>query len=143
MNKKGFTLTEVLAVIALIGILMILIMPRLTDIFSSSVDSTMKVQENEMKDAGLLYLEDFCKNRIGNNVCPGSITRNTETNKYSGYVTLKTLENEKYIENVSIRGVDCTGCIIYEENKANPYLSCGNKYTTETNVDFKSICKIN
>lgn len=143
VNKKGFTLTEVLAVIALIGILLIFIMPRLTDIFSNSVGSTMKIQENEIKDAGLLYLEDFCKNRINNNICPGTITRNKETNKYSGYVLLETLENEKYIEDVSLRSEDCKGCVIYEENKANSYLVCGNKYETETTVDFKSICKIN
>ncbi len=141
-RKNGFTLVEVLAVIALIGVLMVLIMPRLSDLFLGSVDRTMKVQENEIKDAGLMYLEDYCKNRIGNNVCSGTITRNNETNKYSGYVSLETLENG-YIDDVSLQGVDCTGCVIYEENKASAYLMCGSKYETKSDVDYKSICKIN
>ena len=68
VNKKGFTLTEVLAVIALIGALLLFVMPNLIEIFSNSVKSTMKVQENEIEDTAIIYLEDFCRNKLGNNI---------------------------------------------------------------------------
>jgi len=92
VNKKGFTLTEILVVIALIGVLLLFVMPNLVKIFSNSVKSTMKVQEKEIEDAGHLYLDDYCKNKIGNNTCPGTIKRGTN-NKYSGYIKLETLVN--------------------------------------------------
>lgn len=143
MNKKGFTLVEILAVIALIGILLLFVMPNLVDIFSNSVKSTMKVQESEIEDAALIYLEDYCKNKIGNNVCPSTIKRN-DNKKYSGYVTLQTLINADYIDDISLQGNDCNGCVIYTDNKAEAYLTCdGNAYTTKTNVNFKNICNLN
>lgn len=141
-NKKGFTLMEVLAVIALIGVLLLFVTPNLVKIFSNSVNSTMKVQEQEIEDAALLYLEDFCRNKLPNHTCPSSIRRNDDKT-YSGYITLDTLEIEDYIDEVSLQSVDCGGCIIYTNNKPEAYLTCQNKYTTKTDVDFKSICKIN
>lgn len=141
VNKRGFTLTEILAVIALIGVLLLFIMPNLTKIFSGSVKNAMKVQESELKEAGLLYLEDYCKNRLGNNICPGTISR--ENNKYSGYVTLSTLSGIEYIDEISVQGNDCSGCVIFTENNAKAYLTCGDMYETNTDVNFKSICNIN
>lgn len=141
-NKKGFTLTEILAVIALIGALLLFVMPNLIEIFSNSVNSTMKVQENEIEDTAIIYLEDFCRNRLGNNICPGTIKKNSDRT-YSGYIKLETLVNEDYIEDVSLQGESCTGCVIYKENKPEAYLKCGEKYETESSENWKSTCGIN
>lgn len=142
VNNKGFTLTEILTVIALIGVLLLFVMPNLTKIFGNSVKKTMQVQEKELNEAGLLYLEDYCKNKLGNNICPGTIKRETN-NKYSGYVTLDTLIGKEYIDEVKVQGNTCKGCVIFTENKANAYLSCSDMYETSTDVDYKSICNIN
>ncbi len=140
VNKKGFTLTEVLVVIALIGILLLLIMPNLTNFFKGGINNTMKIQENELKEAGLLYLEDFCKNPLNNNICPASIHRENNLT-YSGYITLSTLVNNDYIENITLRGANCNGCVIYENNKANAYITCENgEYETKSSVDYKTTC---
>lgn len=142
VNKKGFTLTEILVVIALIGVLLLFVMPNLVKIFSNSVKSTMKVQEKEIEDAALIYLDDYCKNKIGNNICPGTLKRG-ENKKYSGYINLQTLVNNDYIEEVSLQGDVCTGCVIITDNKAKAYITCSDQYETDTNVDFKSTCKLN
>ena len=77
MNKKGFTLVEILVVIVIIGGIAMLIVPRISDVFGKSTTKAMKVQENEINASALIYLEDFCKNPIGSNTCPGTISRNT------------------------------------------------------------------
>lgn len=142
MNKKGFTLTEILTVIALIGVLLLFVMPNLVKIFSGSVKNTMRAQENELNEAGLLYLEDYCKNRLGNNICPATIKRDSN-NKYNGYVTLNTLVGIDYIDEISVQGEDCNGCVIFTENKGKAYLTCGQMYESKSDVDYKSICNIN
>lgn len=142
VNKRGFTLTEILVVIALIGVLLMFIMPNLVKIFSNSVKSTMKVQEGEVKDAGVLYLEDYCKNPISDKTCPNTIKRNSD-NTYSGYVNLQSLVNDDYIEEVSLEGESCTGCVIYTSNKAKAYLVCGEDYFTESSTNYKTICNLN
>ena len=142
VNKKGFTLIEVLAVIALVGILILFVMPNLTKIFSGSIKKTMKLQENELKDAGLMYLEDFCKNKLENKTCPSTIKIN-ETNKYSGYVNLNTLIKEDYIEEIDIQGSKCSGCVIFTNNKAQAYLTCEDVYETDSSVNYKNECGLN
>lgn len=142
VNKRGFTLTEILVVIALIGVLLMFIMPNLIKIFSNSVKSTMKIQESEMKDAGVLYLEDYCKNPILDNSCPSTIKRNSDKT-YSGYISLQRLVSDDYIEEISLEGENCTGCVIYTSNKAKAYLVCGEDYSTESSTNYKTICNLN
>lgn len=142
VNKRGFTLTEILVVIALIGVLLMFIMPNLIKIFSNSVNSTMKVQESEMKDAGVLYLEDYCKNPILDNTCPSTIKRNSDKT-YSGYISLERLVIDDYIDDVSLEGESCTGCVIYTKNKAEAFLICGEDYSTKSSTNYKTICNIN
>ena len=136
MNRKGFTLIELLAVIALIGIIALLITPNLVNIFKSSTNKAMQVQESEMSEAGLLYLEDYCKNPMGSNRCPGTIHRESDYT-YSGHVSLSLLENLKYIEEVQLNDVSCTGCVVFDHNKAKAYLKCGDSYVSD-NID--SVC---
>lgn len=127
VNKKGFTLVEVLAVIVLIGALMLIVVPNITGIFQGSIQKTMEIQENEVADAALAYLEDFCKNPIGNNRC--SLTRNADYT-YSGNLSLSTLITNEYIEIVKAQDAVCTGYVTITNNKAKAYLSCGDVYTT-------------
>lgn len=130
MNKKGFTLTELLAVIVLIGVVSLLITPNLIKLFKDNTSNTMKVQESEINDAALLYLEDYCKNPLGTNKCPNTITRNADYT-YSGSVSLETLVINKYIDTIKLKSTICTGCIKFNNNKAVSYIKCGEEYTTD------------
>ncbi len=130
MNKKGFTLVEILVVIVIIGAVAMLIVPRLSDVFGKSTTKAMKVQENEITASALIYLEDFCKNPLGSNICPGTISRN-ENNTYDGYIYLSTLVNNDYIDKVTYQGQECNACIKFTNNEAKTYLSCPEVYTTD------------
>lgn len=130
MNKKGFTLVEILVVIVIIGAVAMLIVPRISDVFGKSTTKAMKVQENEINASALVYLEDFCKNPIGTNTCPGTISRN-ENNTYDGYIYLSTLVNNDYIDKVTYQGQECNACIKFTNNEAKTYLSCPEVYTTD------------
>lgn len=127
VNKNGFTLVEVLAVIVLIGALMLIVVPNVTSIFEGSVNKAMQVQENEIEDAALAYLEDYCKNPIGRNRC--TLTRNTDYT-YSGSINLSTLISNEYIDTVKARDALCIGYVTITNNKARAYITCGDVYTT-------------
>ena len=122
INKNGFTLVEIAIVVAIIGLLAIIVMPKIADIFGDSVTKAMKVQENEIRDAALLYLEDYCKNPIGDNKC--RLAKNSNMT-FSGEVSLSTLVNNDYIEPVTLQGTTCNGCVIFANNVPTVYLSCG------------------
>ena len=134
MNKKGFTLVEIISVIALIAVVMIIIAPNLIKTLGDSTSKAMKIQEKEVAEAGLLYLEDHCKNPIDGKKCLGfsgsTITKNSDYT-YSGVITLNMLIYEKYIEPVELSGEECYGCVVFESNKAKAYFVCGEKYTSE------------
>ena len=140
MNKKGFTLVEIIAVIALIAVVMIIIAPNLIKTLGDSTSKAMKIQEKEISEAALLFLEDHCKNPIEGKKCIGAYNYPFERESdytYTGSVTLEMLINEKYIEPIELSGQSCTGCIIFEHNKATPYLSCPDKYSTDGYEDLQ------
>ena len=128
VNKKGFTLVELLAVIALLSLILLLVVPNLTSLFNDSASKTLKIQEKEMANAGLLYLEDYCKNPIGTKIC----TLSKSNDLFSGIILLDTLETSNYIDEVYYKEEKCTGCVKITDNKATAYLNCpNNNYQTE------------
>ena len=126
-NKKGFTLVEIAIVVAVIGLLSIAIVPKIADIFGDSITKTMKVQENNVRDAAVMYLEDHCANPISGFRC--TLTRNSD-NTYSGTIDLATLISEEYIDDVSIQGINCLGEIRLDHGEATVCLECEDVYTT-------------
>lgn len=122
-NKKGFTLTEILVVIVLVGGVLMLVIPNVVKMFSQSVTGTMQVQESEMETAALFYLEDHCKNPLKNYKC--TLTKNSDLT-YSGTIQLSTLVSENYIDTVKLENDICTGYVRVTNNKVKAYLSCGN-----------------
>lgn len=131
MKKNGFTLTEILVVLALIGLLLVIVVPRIGNSLNKGTEKAMKVQEGELKDAGLMFLEDMCKNPIEKGKCPATIKYNNTTNTYSGYVLLNTLLSEKYIDEIKLDKQACNACVKYSNNEAKAYIKCGTAYTTE------------
>ena len=130
MKKNGFTLTEILVVLSLIGLLLVIVVPRINTSLNKGTEKTMKVQESELKSASLLFLEDMCKNPLEPLKCPNTIKYDKSTNTYNGYVLLSTLVNEKYIDQIKLDKQSCTACIKYTNNDAKAYIKCGSAYTT-------------
>ena len=95
MNKKGFTLVELLAVIALLGIILIIVIPNYNNLFGEGKNIESEIQKNEIENATKLYLEEHCINPIDDTYeCDLELNNST----YNGEISSKTLINEGYID---------------------------------------------
>jgi prepilin-type N-terminal cleavage/methylation domain-containing protein len=130
MKKRGFTLVELLAVIAIISILATIGVTAVIKVYNNSVKKTMIVQENNVAEASKSYLEDYCIDPLDNTYkCPSSYENNSEIR----YICLSDLQdNEKgnYVSKVNYKNEDCKGIIIFSKNddgdyyNAKTYLYC-------------------
>ena len=139
MNRKGFTLVEILAVIAIIGILSLLIVPNVIESYRESVKHAMKTQENEVVDAAELFVEDYCRHPLSQYKGQCSIYSLSTSVSDKKYTCLSTLQNTKYIDEIVSQGAHCVSFAIYNEDYSNfkSYLQCGDKYQTQGINDFK------
>ena len=133
MNKRGFTLVEILAVIAIIGILSLLIVPNVIESYKLSRDNAMKTQENELVDASKLFVEDYCRHSLTENKGQCDFYAFDIFGTTKKYICLKTLQEKRYIDPIVSGGQACKGYIEYESNYTNykAYLMCGEGYITE------------
>lgn len=85
MNNKGFTLIELVAIIALLGMVFLLTY--------TEVDKSLNKNTNQLYEAQLSNIKAAAKNWAVDN-----LDKLPEKNKESCYVTLETLQNSGYIE---------------------------------------------
>ena len=147
-DKKGFTLVELLAVIAIISILSLMVVPFVIKIYNKSVIKVMHVQENKVKDAANLFVEDYCEDSLDHSKdCPSSY----EIANSSGekYICLSDLQGtDSYIKKVKYKSDSCKGIITYQKDTktdlytiVNVYLYCGDdekgeyKYVTDEYIN--------
>jgi prepilin-type N-terminal cleavage/methylation domain-containing protein len=64
MNKKGFTLVEIIATIVIMAVIGLIAVPNVIKSFNNSRINSMKTQENNLVRSGDLLLEDYCKDSI-------------------------------------------------------------------------------
>lgn len=139
-GRNGFTLTELLAVIAIIAILTLMVVPAAIKTYNENVIKAMHVQESEVKEAANLFIEDYCEDPLDHSkVCPSSYeTTNSIDEKY---VCLSDLQGkDSYIKEVKYKSDSCKGIIIYQKDddtdlytNANVYLYCGDDGNGEYN----------
>ena len=58
MNKKGFTLVELLGTIVIIALISILIVPRIVNWYSNSTDSYEELNEELIIEAARIYVDE-------------------------------------------------------------------------------------
>ena len=126
-NKKGFTLVELLAVIAILSILALLVVPNAIGIFGDSRDKFMVAQENQILDASKLFLDDYCnRNALSNYrpLCDNYYKLLKDTTDYTEkYVCIKSLKtaapngNPYYKENLEYDGDKCFGSVVVRDDK--------------------------
>ncbi|MEG2457900.1 MAG: prepilin-type N-terminal cleavage/methylation domain-containing protein [Bacilli bacterium] len=133
-NKSGFTLTEILVVVAIIAVLTGITFPISLKLLNDSTNKTLKLQTEEIVSSTRLLIEENCKNSFNTSVsCPIELTPLSVNNivKYSGNITLDTLINNKFIDPIKIRGEQCSANIKVNGNDIGVLLTC-NKYSYQT-----------
>lgn len=140
MKKSGFTLIELLAVIAIIGVLAIMVVPNVVDSYKNSLNKSMEIVENNVKDAANIYVNEHCTDPLYDPET-GTLYTCPSTYNSSKFVCLSELTSgsEPYIESVKYSKTDCKGVIIFDSTGANVYLACGSEYYTDKNVSSNSL----
>ena len=127
MNKKGFTLVELLAVIVVLAIILAIAVPTISKIIETSQTNAFKTNEKMVVKATKTY--------IGTNesLLPTNIGETRE-------VTLDTLKSSGYINSIIApddKVTECDGYVIVTKiNNGNyeytPYLNCENSIGSST-----------
>ncbi len=150
MNKKAFTLIELIAVIVIIGILGIITVPNVLEYFTESKIEAMIIQENKLVESGDILVRDYCKNPINDDYqlqCDEfykgiktedeSVIDNNEKT-YTRYICLSKLkELNYYSETLQYSKTECNGAVVYIidedtdiQKESFSVVKCGNDYKT-------------
>ena len=93
--KKGFTLVEILAVIALLSIIIVLAVPSITKLREDSLETEANNQKNQIESIGVLYSYDMkyhnCYIKLQTLIDAGYL----KTNEANDIINPKTKESLK------------------------------------------------
>ena len=123
MKKNGFTLTELLAVIVLLGILITFAVPNVIKLFGENKSALSTIQKRQVESAVNMYITDYCVEPINSEyVCPANLTTalNSDGQIYvvSGTVSIEDLANSGYMEEGEITH-NCAGYVNIDGGKIN------------------------
>lgn len=85
MKKKGFTLVELLGIIVILGLLILLALPQISNVVKSSSSKTDAVTLNMILDAAKLYVDD-------------NIDKYEKSNGITYCISLEELVNHNYLK---------------------------------------------
>ena len=127
MNKRGFTLLELLTTLIVFGLMIIICVPKIMDFINGGKENYYVSLERDIKVAGMNYLQTY------RTLLPRQIGHETE-------ISLQELMDNNYIENVKDEnGNTCQGKVIVYKVKKNSYsyyscLLCDNNYASDTEI---------
>ena len=128
MNKKGFTLVEILSVIVILTIVMILIVPSVRDALTSGKNKINEISKKQINDSVKIIVDeviycnmtDIAKNALGEMTCNNAKTKlingvdidvskldlDDKSSKCSGTINVK-IDSETYDETIIMTNVTC------------------------------------
>ena len=136
-NRRGFTLIELLVTITIIGIIMLMILPAITNLQRENQEKKFKDYERAVLEAAKAYEDQYEEDLFG---------------RYSegcAYIDYKNLVDKKLLSTTKISGYECNydtnGIIIRKVNGKSfyeVYLDCiknGETKKLTDNSDYKTI----
>lgn len=105
LNYKGFTLVELLAVIAIMGMLAVIMVPTISGVIEENKENSKKNLENSIKSSARAYISDNrYEIRLDNNSCDTNkreiLSINDETITESK-ITVELLVDKGYLKSNS------------------------------------------
>lgn len=129
MNKKGFTLVELLAIIIVLGLILVIVVPKIFSTIQKSKEDIYKVKEHQLKKAAedyTLYKNITMPNSIGDTIT----------------INITDLINEKLINQIKDLNDDsiCQGFVLVTKTNSqnysySPCLTCTNYSTDNSNCN--------
>lgn len=129
MKQKGFTLVELISVIAVLGIIMVIVIPAVTKQLSNSKDSLRKINIKNAEESALLLITDLntCDSEALNILKTENILTETQGESYclstrnalkGGIeVSIDVLKKYNYLTDYDEQ---CSGTVTLKINNANP-----------------------
>ncbi|MFV0275218.1 MAG: prepilin-type N-terminal cleavage/methylation domain-containing protein [Bacilli bacterium] len=116
MNKKGFTLVELLAVIIILGLIALIVTPILFDTIDESKD--------ELYNTQIKMIEDSAKQNVYDERFILDLIDSGEQTSYK--ITLEDLVNKGYLESIPLNPksnekFDGNACVIISKDSYNNY----------------------
>lgn len=128
MNKKGFTLVEILAVLVILSLIFVIIYPNIQDAFDNSKKAISELNKKQIEDSVKIIVDEviYCnmsdetKNILGNN-CNDAVTTlvngkdidisaleldNNNSQKCTGTINVK-IDRETYKAIIDMSKVTC------------------------------------
>lgn len=128
MNKKGFTLVEILAVIVILSLLLILTIPSIRNALTSGKNKISEINKKQIEDAAKIIVDEviYCnmteitKTALGEIKCSDAKTKlingvdidvsklniDDKASKCSGTINVK-IDSETYKETIKTTNVIC------------------------------------
>ncbi len=146
MNKKAFTLVELLAVIAILAILVIIAIPNIVKLFNNAKVSTFKTEvQSIFKQAEVDFMMDHFGDAGPRYYCSGSRSGKNGTSKEECKNIKMTTNKDYYLELDSNGRVTCIGVkdnsYVYSSitaRKTTDIIEDDIKDTSTVNIDIES-----
>lgn len=147
-NEKGFTLVELIVVIAILGVILILALPQVQKIQSQNKTKKYETYQESLESAARLYMDNNARDLFGNNESGCVVVKYSElktsnlikdfgdsdvscSDDATTYVEVRKTNNEyKYAS--AIKCVDTEGNTLYEDREIiDDGISCDHNPDTE------------
>lgn len=104
MNNKGFTLTELLAIIGIIAVIMLIAGPSMTGQIKKEEEERKAILEKKIKNASKIYASKYYADKLVKLTAGGSnITFTLEDLEKDGLIDLKGECNTEYTKEIIVK----------------------------------------